>query len=69
MELRRANPTLTTGRITLRTLRNLRQELAPAEYMRECLGWADEVGSAGPPAVDLRQFVALKNEKAPAARG
>lgn len=66
--LRRANPTLTTGRITIRTLRNLRQELAPAEYMRECLGWADELGSAGPPAVDLRRFNELKDTKAKPAR-
>lgn len=41
--LRKANPTLTTGRITLRTLRNLRQELPPEEFMRECLGWEERI--------------------------
>lgn len=52
--LLRANPTvhrdeeghaLDTGRITLQTLRDLRQELAPDEYMRECLGWPEEADS------------------------
>ncbi|MGZ6788372.1 MAG: hypothetical protein ACXVGQ_00310 [Mycobacteriaceae bacterium] len=38
----RANPTLTTGRITLETLEGLRQELPPEEFARECLGWWDE---------------------------
>lgn len=50
-----ANPTvhrdpegspLDSGRITIRTLRNLRQELSPEGYMRECLGWEEEVGEA-----------------------
>lgn len=58
-----ANPTvdrdvegrpLDTGRITMRTLRNLRQELDPAEYMRECLGWAEEADDQRPPAVNLQ---------------
>lgn len=47
--LRKANPALTTGRITLETLRDLRQEMPPEEYARECLGWWDE-----PEAVDAK---------------
>lgn len=64
--LLQANPTvhrddqghaLDTGRITMRTLRALRQELDPVEYMRECLGWPDEVdANAGPPAIDLKAW-------------
>ncbi|WP_067428327.1 hypothetical protein [Nocardioides jensenii] len=64
--LLQANPTvdrddqgkpLDTGRITIRTLRNLRQELAPDEYMRECLGWMDDAGDmAGPPAINIRTW-------------
>ena len=76
--LLRANPTvhrddegraLDTGRITMRTLRNLRQELAPEEYMRECLGWPEELGdSAGPTALDLRLWNddAVRQPKTPA---
>jgi hypothetical protein len=40
--LRKANPALSTGRITLERLRDLRQEMPPEEYARECLGWWDE---------------------------
>jgi hypothetical protein len=50
--IRQANPTLTTGRITLRTIRNLRQELDPIEYMRECLGWTEETNDGRPPAIN-----------------
>jgi hypothetical protein len=39
--LRQANPTLTPAGSRCGTLRNLRQELPPEEYMRECLGWAE----------------------------
>lgn len=38
----KANPTLTTGRIRLETIADLRQELPPEEFARECLGWWDE---------------------------
>ena len=60
-----ANPTidrdeeghaLDTGRITIRTVRALRQELPPEEYMRECLSWEDDEGDAGPPAVNGRRW-------------
>ena len=37
-----ANPTISTGRILLQTIRNLRQALPPDEFMRECLGWWDD---------------------------
>jgi hypothetical protein len=40
--LHKANPALATGRITMERLRDLRQELPPAEFARECLGWWDE---------------------------
>lgn len=41
--LRKANPTLSTGRITLERLADIRQEIPPEEFMRECLGWWDEL--------------------------
>lgn len=40
IELRtKANPTLSTGRITLEKIEDMRQELDPADFARECLGW------------------------------
>jgi hypothetical protein len=39
---RAANPTITTGRISIQTIADLRQELPPEEFMRESLGWWDE---------------------------
>ena len=67
--IRQANPTLTTGRITLRTVRNLRQELPPEEFMRECMGWPDNRdAAAGPPAINARRWSsdALRKPKAAA---
>lgn len=43
---RKANPTLTTGRIREETIANLRQALPPEEFARECLGWWDEASVA-----------------------
>lgn len=72
--LLQANPTvhrdddgraLDTGRITMRTLRNLRQELPPEEYMRECLGWADESKSTKGTAVNLARWNALGDPQTP----
>ncbi len=40
--IRSANPTITTGRISIQTIRDLRQELPPEEYMRESLGWWED---------------------------
>jgi hypothetical protein len=54
--IRKANPTISTGRIDIGTVRNLRQELPAEEFMRECLGWWDEPDDLGPPAVDLRRW-------------
>lgn len=39
---RAANPTITTGRINIQTIADLRQELPPEEFARESLGWWDE---------------------------
>lgn len=61
--IRQANPTLTTGRITMQTIRNLRQELPPVEFMRECLGWAEEKGDVDPPALDLKRWNGMKNDQ------
>jgi hypothetical protein len=61
--IRQANPTLTTGRITLQTIRNLRQELPPVEFMRECLGWTEEEGDANPPVLDLKRWATMSNPK------
>lgn len=43
-----ANPSIVnTGRITVQTIRDLRQALPPEEYVKECLGWwPDAYGSA-----------------------
>lgn len=54
--IRAGNPTLSTGRIDINTIRNLRQELPAEEFMRECLGWWEEPDDAGPPAIDLRHW-------------
>lgn len=48
LELRtKANPTLSTGRITLETIEDMRQELTPADFARECLGWWDDPSRDG----------------------
>jgi hypothetical protein len=76
--LLRANPTvdrdddghaLDTGRITLQTLRDLRQELAPEEYMRECLGWPEDLGAGGgPPALNAGRWAELRKPDTPAPK-
>lgn len=77
--LLQANPTvdrdaeghaLDTGRITMQTLRNLRQEMSPEEYMRECMGWAEEHGDAKPRALNLQLWNndAVRRPKTPAPR-
>jgi hypothetical protein len=40
--MRKANPTISTGRMSLQTIKDLRQELPPEEFMRECLGWWED---------------------------
>lgn len=64
--IREANPTLTTGRITIRTLRALRQELDPQGYMRECLGWEETESDVTPLALDVRRWGQLADVTAPA---
>lgn len=64
---RKANPTISTGRITMDSIRDQRQALPAAEFMRECLGWWDEPeDGAGPPAINLSRWGRLSNPKAPA---
>ncbi|GAA5154751.1 hypothetical protein GCM10023340_38810 [Nocardioides marinquilinus] len=64
----KANPTLSTGRITLEKIANTRQALPAEEFMRECLGWweSDEE-DAGATAVDLRAWRRLVDERVPAS--
>lgn len=40
--IRAANPSLTTGRIQLQTIRDMRQAMPPEEYARECFVWWDD---------------------------
>lgn len=56
--IRAANPTITTGRIRIETIRNLRQALPPEEFMRECLGWWDDVSELERP-IDVAKWAAL----------
>lgn len=44
--LLQANPTVSTGRITIQNLRDARQAMPPEEYMVECLGWSPEPTAA-----------------------
>jgi hypothetical protein len=72
-----ANPTidrddaghaLDTGRITIGTVRNLRQELPIPEYMRECMSWPEDAGEGlGPPAINARTWndLAIPSAQAP----
>lgn len=46
--IRHANPTISTGRITVETIRDLRQALPPEEYVVECLGWWPDARGAVP---------------------
>jgi hypothetical protein len=39
---RKANPTLTTGRMLIETIAGLRMNLTAEEFARECLGWWDD---------------------------
>jgi hypothetical protein len=50
------NPTISTGRIDIGTIRNLRQELPPEEYIRECMGKWDEPDELGPPTIDRQMW-------------
>lgn len=55
---RRNNPTISTGRISEQTIADLRQELPPSEFARECMGkWDDAGDMAGPPAINVRTWL------------
>lgn len=71
---REANPTITTGRISLQTIANIRQELPPEEFARESLGWWDEPdqGAAavfGPGRWEVCAGQPVEMPEAPAAIG
>lgn len=71
---RKANPTITTGRISIQTIADLRQELPPEEFARESLGWWDEpdAGAAavfGPGRWEACAGEPLEMPSAPAALG
>jgi hypothetical protein len=59
-----ANPTISTGRIRVETIRNFRQALPPEEYMRECLGWWDDVDVREQP-IDVVKWTALAEDVMP----
>lgn len=63
--LRATNPALASGRITLRTLRALRQDMPPDEFAREFLVWWDDPphGEAGP-AISPARWRAARNPAA-----
>lgn len=44
---RAANPTIATGRISIQTIADLRQELPPDEFARESLGWWEDPDNGG----------------------
>lgn len=57
---RRNNPTISTGRISIQTIADLRQELPPDEFARESMGrWDDEDAASGPPAIDMKAWKEL----------
>lgn len=59
----KANPTLSTGRITLERIANLRQALPAAEFARECLGWWEVADTGGRGlAIDLTRWGNLGDE-------
>jgi hypothetical protein len=66
---RKNNPTVSTGRITLERIADLRQELTPDDFIRECQGqWEDPDQAAGSPAIDARLWRRLGDKSAPAPR-
>jgi hypothetical protein len=65
----KANPTLSTGRITLERLADLRQALPSEEFARESLAWweDDDVEATGV-AIDMTLWGHLGAKRAPASR-
>lgn len=63
------NPTVSTGRITLERIADLRQELMAEDFIRECMGrWDDPTEGSGPPTLDRRRWTKLKDAEAPASK-
>lgn len=52
------NPTVSTGRITIERIADMRQELLPEDFIRECMGrWEDpDVDADAGTAIDLRAW-------------
>lgn len=61
--IRAGNPAITTGRIQIQTIHDLRQALPPEEYMRECLGWWADVSLSDPPVIDPTLWSSLARER------
>jgi hypothetical protein len=62
----KANPTISTGRITIEKIANTRHALPPEEFMRECLGWWEtDAGEITSTAVDLKVWRRLIDKVAP----
>jgi hypothetical protein len=57
-----ANPTITTGRISIQTIADLRQELPPDEFARESLGWWDEADAGTEPVFGPGRWEACAGE-------
>jgi hypothetical protein len=71
---REANPTISTGRISVQTIADLRQELPPDEFMRESLGWWDEPDAGAGAVFGVGRWEScagepLERPEAPAALG
>lgn len=65
---RHNNPTISTGRISEQTIADLRQELPPDEFARECMGrWDDDGEMTSPPTINVRTWMskALVDVEAP----
>ena len=58
------NPTVSTGRITMERIEDLRQELLPEDFIRECMGRWDDPDDSGAPTFDMRLWRTLKDEQA-----
>jgi hypothetical protein len=66
---RKNNPTITTGRITIQTIADMRQELPPEEFARECEGvWDEDDELSGTPALDMRAWKTLADKETPAPK-
>jgi hypothetical protein len=55
----RNNPTLTTGRITIQTLDDLRHDLPLEEWVRECMGQWEEPATTGQEKLDTELWAGM----------